>query len=787
VIFCYAGQAQAKKDKVILESYSEYFAEPREYIHVHLNKTTLIEGEQLGFSAYVLDPYKNASLTATNLYCTITDSSNAIIKSKLLMVQKGVASNVFEIDSLLPPGNYRFNAYTNWIRNFNEKLYFSEPIQVLGPNSDEALNPKNEEAQLDIQVFPEGGYLLQNIENVLGILVKNQFGKGVGIKSGVIVNQLNDTIFNFKLDKAGIGRAKLRPVADEQYFVNIEFGNKTHQIPIKDIQLQGMLLNVSRMFGQAVVKVATNLNTLPNIKDKTYFLGLHNTKTIKTWEFKFDKGPRMEHIVEQKDLFPGMNIFTVFDEHHQPILERLFFNYNELPILESGNPMFQLKGDSLNVDIKIPKADPVLVNNLSVSILPKATKSYNTESNFLSNMFLRPYIKGYVQDAAYYFEDISNETLFNLDNLLITQGWSAYDWATIFGPKPATLYPYEQGISFKANINKGTSNNSYLIHPLQFTKSFMFDLEPSDDFFEATPLYPIMGEKLKISGISKSGKFVKSKIVPQFSPNQIPALALPKYTAERFNRKAQLNAVPSNEFNLQNVQELETVELTAVVQKTRYEKLKKLTRGTLDVFDDIKRDAYTDFATYISSKGFIVRQSVDRYEPGRNGPAPLLEIFNTTRTSTTGPVLQSPLIILDGIILTDLSVLYNFRMDIVDYIEIDKSGATMGMRGANGVIRIVTDPSVKLKQETFKDVQNIEFPLTFNKNKKYYVPKYPFYDTPFFYNYGVIDWFPSLKLDRTGGIQFSFDTLKNKEFVLFIEGVVNGNRLISEVKRIALN
>ena len=272
VIFCYTGEAQAKKDKVILESYSEYFAEPREYIHAHLNKTTLVEGEQLGFTAYVLDPDKKASLTATNLYCTITDSSNTIIKSKLLMVQKGIASNVFEVDTLLPPGNYRFNAYTNWIRNFNEKLYFSEPIQVLGPNSNEALNPQNEEAQLDIQVFPEGGHLLQNIENVLGILVKNQYGKGVGITSGALVNQLNDTIFNFKLDKSGIGRAKLRPVADEEYFVRIDFGDKTHQIPIEDIKPQGMLLSVNRMFGQAVVKVATNLNTFHNIKDKTYFL-----------------------------------------------------------------------------------------------------------------------------------------------------------------------------------------------------------------------------------------------------------------------------------------------------------------------------------------------------------------------------------------------------------------------------------------------------------------------------------------------------------------------------------
>ena len=57
-----------------------------------------------------------------------------------------------------------------------------------------------------------------------------------------------------------------------------------------------------------------------------------------------------------------------------------------------------------------------------------------------------------------------------------TQGWSSYDWKKIFNTKPVQLYPYEQGISFKATINK-KRGNSYIIQPMTLTKSFIFNVE----------------------------------------------------------------------------------------------------------------------------------------------------------------------------------------------------------------------------------------------------------------------------------------------------------------------
>ena len=39
----------------IFETYEEYVDTPREVVYLHLNKSTYIKGENIGFTAYILD------------------------------------------------------------------------------------------------------------------------------------------------------------------------------------------------------------------------------------------------------------------------------------------------------------------------------------------------------------------------------------------------------------------------------------------------------------------------------------------------------------------------------------------------------------------------------------------------------------------------------------------------------------------------------------------------------------------------------------------------------------
>ena len=126
-VFCFAQDA-----KTILDNFTNYTEAPRELAYVHLNKSTYIEGEMLGFTAYVFDTYsKEPSKIAQNLYCTISDDQGNILKKKLLKIENGIASNIFEIDSTISTGIFTFKAYTNWMRNFSELNHFEQTFKVI--------------------------------------------------------------------------------------------------------------------------------------------------------------------------------------------------------------------------------------------------------------------------------------------------------------------------------------------------------------------------------------------------------------------------------------------------------------------------------------------------------------------------------------------------------------------------------------------------------------------------------------------------------------------------------
>ncbi len=125
------------KNKDILSSYNDYTKLPRELVYVHLNKSTYIKGEAIGFTSYILDKSDNQlSKLTTNLYCIITDKDDNIIKRQLLKVEKGVSNGLFAIDSLFTSGDYKFIAYTNWMLNFNEQNFFVESIKIIDPSRD---------------------------------------------------------------------------------------------------------------------------------------------------------------------------------------------------------------------------------------------------------------------------------------------------------------------------------------------------------------------------------------------------------------------------------------------------------------------------------------------------------------------------------------------------------------------------------------------------------------------------------------------------------------------------
>ena len=773
LFFSALGFAQDAEE--IADNYSDYTEAPREVAYVHLNKSTYVEGEMLGFTAYVFDKFVKAPSKMTkNLYCTVSDSKGNVIKKKLLKVENGIASNVFDIDSLLSTGVFTFKAYTNWMRNFKEANHFEQTFKVIDADNLKEIRPVSpENLKIDLQALGEGGHIFYNISNVIGIVAKNQFGLGVKNAKGKIVDENNTVISNFQLNDVGLAKAILNPEPNTKYYVELSTNGNTIKKEITNIKASGMTMTINSLGDNVILKLEANKLFFKQFSKDIFKIALHDGSDIQITEFQLSEEGQMILSYPKGELFTGINIFTVFTEENKPLLERLYFNSKNINRAKLATLNTEKQKDSIRLNGVFGKIDPSKLTNISVSVLPSGTKSYNHHNNILSQLFIQPYVNGTIENGAHYFEN-TRESDYNLDLLLLTQGWSSYDWNTVFNYNDVFIYPFERGIDVVANVN-GENPGTYVVYPLESSSSKLFELKKSDSEFTAKTIFPNEDDLFRIGFIDskKKGFRIKPSIYPQFYPSQFPQFKLKQNVSqEMFTYTIENSDEIALDKSWEQAEQLDEVVVEASKEYTRAEQLKnKAINSRVDIInDDIKlRNLRLDL--YLQRLGFQTQ----------------FDYFSGTLSITNPRVnwgTNVPLVYLNDALLTtsstsDFGLLTFLNMHDIDYIEYELYGVGGGVRGQAGFIKIYTSAEYSSRGAKNDNVQTYDVPLRFSKNRKFYVSKYKFYNSPFYNEYGTIDWKPNLELNENGSFDIKVLNTRNK-FKLFFEGVLNDNTYISE-------
>lgn len=762
-LHCFAQESTMETN--VLRPFNDYTKIPREVAYVHLNKTVYLKGETLAFTAYILDKNtKTLSSLTTNLYCTVIDETNKVVKQQLIQVENGIGSGQIFVDSVFTSGNYTFKAYTNWMRNFNERNFYSQLIKII--DVENATKTKTRTNKVDVQFLPEGGHLVLDVENSVGVIMKDSLGYGLPNVEGKILNEDNLELTTFKTNVFGFAKFSFVPKPKMAYHAEYTINNTIQDQTIRQAEQNGIVLKITDLGNKIALTLNTNQNTLPTLQDELYQLTIHNGKSIKAVDIVFDQTLQLVKVLDYENLFPGINIITLFDGNHQPLLERQFFKYDGIEFLKAEVITSKIEMDSINVQLQIKGINPAKFNSFSISVLPNGTHSYNPQHNIASNTFLQPYLRGAIEDGHYYFNDIDRKKKYDLDLLLLTQGWSSYDWDDIFSNPPKSNYKFETGITINASINK-KETGQYLIYPTRKSKSNLLALDANENSFERTEFFPYEDDNLKIGEILKNGKVENPSLYLQFSPSKIPDFNLAYETImPRTKTIIDYASVETFKPAWEKVEELNEVVITAAKEATRLEQLKRNSQGNIDIFDDSKRQQYFDIASYLSAKGFRVTNT-----------GASIAIINT---SSPTPNNRTPLVYLDKMLLFDFSILLNYQMNNIDYIVIDKSGFGEGVRGSAGVIKIFTDPSLSLYKLYGKSYQEFEIPLTFSEKKRFYAPVYSSFASDFFKQYGVVGWIPNLSTNDSGNLNFNIQNIPMPRFDLYIEGITEDGAMISQ-------
>ena len=752
----------------VLPAFEAYSELPREVVYVHLNKSVFIKGEGIGFKAYVLDKgTKKRSLETKNLYCIIEDSLERDVKKQLIRIENGVGSGLIRLDSTFTTGTYRFKAYTNWMRNFSEPNYFEQALTVIDPEKTEEIAPVEKELQVDAQFLPESGHALTGINAIYGAVIKDENGFGLPFVEGKVLDSEEKVVATFKLNSFGIGRFALIPKQGMEYFATFSINNKDFKVPVGFIEQQGVTCTVRDLRDKLGLILNAKFNS-PTQRDQAFMLSIHNGDSIKAVDISFRDQAQVIKVFPKEDLYPGINVFTLFDSSGTPVLERLYFNPTGIAIHEITPPEIAFENDSIQVSFSVKGIDPKYWNNVSVSVLPEKTEAYKGHHNLPSYTLISPYLRGPVENAAYYFHDLTPRKAYELDNLLITQGWSSYQWNTIRNKPPNYLFDFEKGIFYKVTFND-KSTNEYFVAPTKYGASEFITVGEEQKFFSKDNFFPINDEKLGIAAIAKTGMSYPPKVFVQFKPSFVPSLGLDEVSILGNRESSILKVVQQTEAfeGFYKVQMLDEVLLLEESKGKRIEKIRNSSVGNVDFFeeDDWRRNMF--LSTYLSSRGYAIDESSGVFTIRARNP-------NSLNNAT-------PTIFLDGVLLTNFTVLYRFYMDQVDYIEVNPSGVGAGIRGGGGVIRIVTDPSRARRGSSGKSRVDYDIPLTFSADKRFYNPMYNTYTGSFFNSFGAVDWHPNVVIDPEGKGKFSFLNYGLPAVKLYIEGIVNDKEFVSDV------
>jgi hypothetical protein len=762
------------QQKDIEEHYLEYFKLPREALFLHTNKTAYLTSESIWFKVYAYDR-KNGlfSKKTRNIYFGLYDENGQQLQKKLYRSKEGAAIGSFELDSTLASGDYYLKVATNWMKNFKEDDSYVQKIQIINPKKSADNQPKIYTKEYDFQFLPEGGHILIGVKNSVGIKAIDDTGKGVAA-SGIIYNSKGAEIVRFKSNFLGIGKFSFTPKKGETYKANISLENgKEFEQSLPKFHQIGVGVSVdNQLDDKTVITFRLNEASWNQLRNKTFKLLLHKDGNVKTIPVNFDDATH-QIVIAKKDLYPGVNTITLFNENEQPIVERMFFNAQGAV----KNYDFYLSSTGADQDTlyyRLRTNNPLgnQLLNASISVLPTETVSYNPDHNIVSAFHLKPYVRGTIENPQYYFKDFNRRKQFELDALLLTQGWSRYSWDRIFNLPPKPSFDFENGISINGFVNRNLEDVSQLfLYETNQNASAFINID-EEGRFNLKNFFPEANEDIRFSYIDKRGKMKK----PGMSLSYVNYMGTDNVnTSDHQNFQSYYqdkNQIPEN-FIIDDSYE----KLNEIVIETDYkEKLRRetrdpiLTNGRVTKIGKDEIERYPFIFDLIQQKGFDVVASP---AAGR------VQIFARTR----GNNRVVPTVFLDGVMINgSLDVLYNMTTEQVESIVTDPTGIGLGLSGGfGGAIKINLRKTVYTSER--KAINTTIYTNTsqfgFQPVKEFYTPKYASYRLQSFKDYGIIHWEPNLIFSNLSEEIRIVDTGLD-EITFYIEGMSSDGTVFSQ-------
>ncbi len=168
------------------------FALLQEKIYVQTDRDYYYPRENIWFKVYMgySMPMLRDTLSKT-LYVELINPDHRVFRSKVYRIKEGVSWGDFKLPDSLANGEYYLRAYTNWMKNYDENLFFMKHIPILSVNQNlvEGPHPKADplSSEVALSVKTEKNQYSPRAEIKLDIEVKSATGRALMSQMSVSV------------------------------------------------------------------------------------------------------------------------------------------------------------------------------------------------------------------------------------------------------------------------------------------------------------------------------------------------------------------------------------------------------------------------------------------------------------------------------------------------------------------------------------------------------------------------------------------------------------------------
>jgi len=204
-----------------VEQYSSNHLE--EKLFLHTDKSVYLSDEICWFKIYNVDAAFHLPLAlSTVAYIEILDNHSKAIAQEKVALQDGLGTGSIKLPNNIGSGEYTLRAYTNWMKNYNENFFFQKKLTIINTKRELSLSLANTtKEEFKIQLFPEGGYLVNELNNKVAFKITNQYGKGVAINATVL-NEQGESVTKAVSSSTGIGNFSINPKDGHSYKLMVQ-------------------------------------------------------------------------------------------------------------------------------------------------------------------------------------------------------------------------------------------------------------------------------------------------------------------------------------------------------------------------------------------------------------------------------------------------------------------------------------------------------------------------------------------------------------------------------------